>query len=63
MTIQLDHFIVPSRVKLASAKLLAKLLGVGWQHAEVGLIAQVQANDALILDFMDKTGLLPAHHH
>jgi hypothetical protein len=30
MTIHLDHTIVPSRDKVASAKLLAELLGVSW---------------------------------
>ena len=54
---------MPSRDKLASAKLLAKLLGVGWQHAEVGPFAQVQVNAGLTLDFMDKTGPLPVHHY
>ena len=63
MTIQLDHFIVPSHDKLASAKLLADLLGVSWEHAEVGPFVQVQVNDGLTLDFMERTGPLPVHHY
>jgi hypothetical protein len=31
MTIQLDHILVPSRDKNASAKLLAEILGVRWE--------------------------------
>jgi hypothetical protein len=31
MAIQLDHIIVPSRQRVASAKLLADLLGVPWE--------------------------------
>ena len=30
MTVELDHLMVPSRNKVASAKLLAELLGVRW---------------------------------
>jgi hypothetical protein len=30
MTIHLDHLMIPSRNKIASAKLLADLLGVPW---------------------------------
>ena len=63
MTIQLDHFIVPAHDKLASAKLLAELLGVSWEHAEIGPFAQVQVNDGLTLDFRDRTGPLPVHHY
>ena len=33
MAIQLDHVIVPSRQRVASAKLLADLLGVPWEAA------------------------------
>jgi hypothetical protein len=32
MTIQLDHLLVPSRNKVAAAKLLAELLGVPWSE-------------------------------
>ncbi|HLA12160.1 MAG TPA: hypothetical protein VJ023_16350 [Pyrinomonadaceae bacterium] len=32
MTVHLDHLMVPSRDKVASAKLLAELLGVPWSE-------------------------------
>ena len=34
MPIELDHFIVSSRNKIASAKLLGELLGVPWVNWE-----------------------------
>jgi len=36
MTVHLDHLMVPSRNKIASAKLLAELLGVPWSETGVG---------------------------
>jgi hypothetical protein len=33
MTVQLDHFIVPSRDAPAAAKLLGEILGVRWAQA------------------------------
>lgn len=51
MTIHLDHIMVPSRDKVASAKLLAELLGVPWSETDVGPFAPVFVNDALTLDF------------
>jgi len=36
MTVHLDHLMVPSRNKMASAKLLAELLGVPWSETGVG---------------------------
>ena len=36
MTVQLDHLMVPSVNKLASAKLLVGLLGVPWSETGVG---------------------------
>ena len=51
MTVQLDHIMVPCRNKLASAKLLADLLGVPWAESGVGPFAPVFVNDGLTLDF------------
>ena len=51
MTVQLDHIMVPCRNKLASAKLLADLLGVAWAESGVGPFAPVFVNDGLTLDF------------
>ena len=41
MTIHLDHTIVPSRSKAASAKLLAELLGVAWVETGAGPFSPV----------------------
>jgi hypothetical protein len=51
MTIHLDHTIVPSRNKIASAKLLAEILGVPWAEAGAGPFAPVYVNEGLTLDF------------
>ena len=39
MTVQLDHLMVPSRNKVASAKLLAELLGVPWSDTVSGRLS------------------------
>ena len=51
MTVHLDHLMVPARSKLASAKLLAELLGVPWSPTGVGPFAPVYVNDGLTFDF------------
>ena len=51
MVVQLDHFMVPSRDKIAAAKLLAELLGVAWSETGVGPFAAVYVNDELTIDF------------
>jgi hypothetical protein len=53
MTIYLAHTIVPARNKVASAKLLADLLGVPWAESGVGPFAPVYVNDGLTLDFIE----------
>lgn len=53
MPIQLDHVIVPSRQRLASAKLLADLLGVPWEKSR-GEFTPVYVNESLTLDFADR---------
>ena len=53
MAIQLDHVIVPSRQRLASAKLLAELLGVPWEESR-GEFTPVYVNDSLTVDFADR---------
>ena len=63
MTIQLDHFIVPSRNQIASAKLLGELLGVPWAEAGVGPFSPVYINDGLTLDFIQKEEEFPVHHY
>ena len=62
MTIHLDHTIVPSRHKVASAKLLAELLGVPWSATGIGPFAPVFVNEGLTLDFMDTDEDWPVYH-
>jgi len=63
VTIQLDHFIVPARNKVASARRLAELLGLGWSEPSGGPFAPVFINESLTLDFMDAPEPLPRHHY
>lgn len=63
MAIQLDHFMVPSGEKAASAKLLADLLGVSWGQAVIGPFCAVYVNDGLTLDFDETTEPFPIHHY
>ena len=62
MTVHLDHTIVPSRNKVAAAKLLAKLLGVAWAESGLGPFAPVYVNDGLTLDFIDTAEDFPIYH-
>jgi len=63
MTIHLDHLLVPSRNRVASAKLLAQLLGVPWAESGVGPFSPVYVNDGLTLDFDQMSEAFPAHHY
>ena len=63
MSIDLDHLLVPSRNKTASAKLLADLLGVPWSESGVGPFAPVYVNDGLTLDFDDWSDPIPRIHY
>jgi hypothetical protein len=50
--IELDHLLIPSRDRVASARLLAQLLGVPWsEEGGVGPFSPVYVNDGLTLDF------------
>ena len=62
MTIELDHFIVSSHNKAASAKLLAELLGAPWGEAAAGPFTAVYLNDGLTLDFIDTGEDFPVEH-
>jgi hypothetical protein len=61
MTIDVDHVIVPTRNRSASAKALAELLGVAWAGA--GPFSAVYVNDSLTLDFVETEGSFPPHHY
>ncbi len=62
MTIHLDHTIVPSHNKIASAKLLAELLGVPCAETGAGPFAPVYVNDGLTLDFIETDEVFPIYH-
>ena len=62
MTIHLDHTIVPSRNPIASAKLLAELLGVRWAETGAGPFSPVYVNDGLTLDFQETDEDFPVYH-
>lgn len=63
MTIELDHFIVPSHDRVASARRLAELLGVQWQETVWGVFSPVYINDGLTLDFVETEDAYPVHHY
>jgi len=63
MTVHLDHLMVPSRDRVASARLLAELLGVPWSETGVGPFAPVFVNDELTLDFDEWPEPLPMIHY
>jgi hypothetical protein len=62
MAIHLDHAIVPSRSQVASAKLLADILGVQWAEAAIGPFSPVYVNDGLTLDFIQADEQFPIYH-
>ncbi len=62
MPIELDHTIVPSRDPVASAKLLAELLGVPWAASGLGPFSPVYVNDGLTLDFIGTDEVFPVYH-
>lgn len=62
MSIALDHTIVPSRKQVASAKLLAELLGVPWAESAIGPFSPVYVNKGLTLDFIETTDPFPVYH-
>lgn len=62
MTIHLDHTIVPSRTRDASARRLAELLGVPCGPAPVGPFYAVYVNDGLTLDFIQTDEAFPVYH-
>lgn len=62
MSIELDHTIVPSHHKIASAKRLAELLGVPWAETGAGPFSPVYVNDGLTLDFVETAEPFPIYH-
>ncbi|MEQ1686202.1 MAG: VOC family protein [Burkholderiaceae bacterium] len=62
MPIELDHTLVPSHHKLASAKLLAELLGVPWAESGAGPFSPVFVNRGFTLDFVETAEPFPIYH-
>ena len=62
MTIELDHVIVSSHTRDASARLLAHLLGVPCAPARAGPFFAVYVNDGLTLDFIETDEAFPVEH-
>lgn len=64
MSVQLDHLIIPSRDRVAVAKLLAGILGVPWaEQGTVGPFSPVFINEGLTLDFDQWTDAIPKQHY
>lgn len=63
MAIELDHFIVPCRNQVASAKMLAGLLGVPWDESTLGAFSGVYINAGLTLDFQQTEETYPVAHY
>ncbi len=61
MTIVLDHTIVPARDKEASARFLARILGLRYEGG-VSHFAPLRINDTLTLDFDTDEGF-ESHHY
>jgi len=59
---QLDHLIVPSRNRQASAKLLASILDVAWAPDSMGMFSAVYVNPSLTIDFGEREQF-DVHHY
>jgi hypothetical protein len=63
MPIALDHLMVPSRDRVASAKQLGELLGVPWSATGVGPFAPVYVSDGFTIDFDTWSEPFPRIHY
>jgi hypothetical protein len=63
LAIELDHLIVPTRSRVASARLLAELLGVSWAESAFGIFSPVYVNEGLTLDFIETQEPFEVHHY
>jgi catechol 2,3-dioxygenase-like lactoylglutathione lyase family enzyme len=64
MAAHLDHLLVPSKNRVAAAKLLAHLLGVPWaEQGPVGPFSPVYVNAGLTIDFDQWTEPIPKQHY
>lgn len=64
MAIALDHLIVPTKDRVASAKLLGTLLGVPWaEQGAIGPFSPVFISDSLTIDFDQWVEPVPKLHY
>jgi catechol 2,3-dioxygenase-like lactoylglutathione lyase family enzyme len=63
VTVTLDHLIVPSRNRVASARLVAGLFDVPWAETGIGPFSPVYLNDGLTLDFDQTDEPFPIGHY
>ena len=63
MAIELNHTIVPAHDKVASAKFLARILGLSFDERAVEYFAPVRINDTLTLGFDDDVDHFDIHHY
>jgi hypothetical protein len=63
LSIHLDHLLIPVRDRVASARLLATLLGVAWAESGIGPFSPVYVNDGLTLDFDQADSPYPVQHY
>lgn len=63
MSIDLDHLLIPVRDRVASARLLATLLGVAWAESGIGPFSPVYVNAGLTLDFDQADSPYPVQHY
>jgi catechol 2,3-dioxygenase-like lactoylglutathione lyase family enzyme len=61
MAVQLDHTVVPSRDKKASAEFLARILGVG-PPSSFGHFVTLEVDNGVSLDYDDATEIRPHHY-
>jgi catechol 2,3-dioxygenase-like lactoylglutathione lyase family enzyme len=61
MVIQLDHTIVPTNDKEASARFFARILGLSYTGVQ-GYFAPVRVNETLTFDFDTDPGFKPMHY-
>ncbi len=64
MAVELDHLIVPTKNRIASARLLGELLAVPWaEQASIGPFSPVFVNEGLTIDFDQWDGDVPKQHY
>jgi catechol 2,3-dioxygenase-like lactoylglutathione lyase family enzyme len=64
MTAELDHLIIPSKDRVAAARLIGELLGVSWSaQGRVGPFSPVYVNGGLTLDFDEWVEPIPKLHY